>query len=113
MYRLLQPVESRLVPDPASGAPLPPEGLQVRITAYWRRRLGEGVVRLVGEPGLSGSVVPIVVPEGWRELPWTQRAGDGPSLRSIAASLSATPIITRDDAVAAIEAELARRSEET
>lgn len=44
------PAEGLLVPHPEAprGGPrhLPPEGAEVPDTAYWRRRLGDGDVRL-------------------------------------------------------------------
>lgn len=52
----------------------------------------------------------VEIPEGWRDLAWT-RAGDGEvSLRSLANQFSDTPILTKADAYAAIEAELQRRA---
>lgn len=45
----------------------------------------------------------VVIPDNWRELPW-------PRLRSLASQVSDDPIVNRPVAVAAIEAELARRS---
>lgn len=45
----------------------------------------------------------VVIPDNWRELPW-------PRLRSLASQVSDDPIVNRPVAVAAIEAEIARRS---
>jgi hypothetical protein len=45
------------------------------------------------------------IPDGWRDLPW-------PALKSLAAEVSDDSIKTKDDAVGAIEAELARRAAE-
>lgn len=44
----------------------------------------------------------VEIPENWRDLPW-------PALRSLAASVSPTPVSTRDDCIAAIEIELDAR----
>lgn len=45
----------------------------------------------------------VVIPDGWKDLSWQER-------RSIASKLSDTPISNGEEANAAIEAELARRS---
>lgn len=44
----------------------------------------------------------VEIPDDWRELAW-------PALRSLAASVSPTPVSTRDDCIAAIEIELDAR----
>lgn len=46
----------------------------------------------------------VEIPDDWRSLKWF-------ALRSLASKISDTPIKTSEDAVAAIEAELARRSQ--
>ena len=46
---------------------------------------------------------PAEIPENWQELEW-------PKLRSLASDVSETPITSKADAVAAIEAELKRRA---
>lgn len=38
----LYPVEGRMALNPLSGLPLPPDGLEVSITQFWRRRLTAG-----------------------------------------------------------------------
>lgn len=48
----------------------------------------------------------IEIPADWRDMPWT---GKGHSLRALAAKFSDAPVINKDQAVAAVEAELARR----
>lgn len=50
----------------------------------------------------------IVIPEDWRTLKWVA-AADQPTLRALAAQVSDVPVINKAGAVAAIEAELARR----
>jgi hypothetical protein len=43
------------------------------------------------------------IPDDWRDLPW-------PALKSLAASVSDDTIKTKDDAIAAVELELQRRT---
>lgn len=43
----VRPVPGRLVRDPATMLVLPPEGLAVSDTPFWRRRIAEGDVELV------------------------------------------------------------------
>ena len=38
------PVKGRVVPDPARGDALPPEGREVEPTQYWQRRVVDGDV---------------------------------------------------------------------
>lgn len=45
----------------------------------------------------------VEIPANWRDLEWQD-------IRSLAAKVSPTPVINRADAVAAIEAEIARRN---
>jgi len=45
----------------------------------------------------------VEIPPAWRELPWAQ-------MRSLAAKVATAPVRTQADAVAAIEAEIARRA---
>lgn len=55
----------------------------------------------------------IVIPEDWRELAWTQKAGeDGTSLRALASAISDAPVTNKADAFEVIEGELARRAAE-
>lgn len=77
------------------------------------------VVQLVGErpdgadlgertgdflpPAPGDASLPPAIPETWRDLDW-------PELRSLAASVSSTPVRSKAEAEAAIEAELARRA---
>lgn len=54
----------------------------------------------------------IYIPEDWRDLPWTQPKADRDlTLRGLAALFSATPVINKAQAVAAVTAELQRRAE--
>lgn len=55
-------------------------------------------------PDYSG----VVIPEGWRDLPWVGAQGDV-TLRSLASQMSEGNVINKPQAVAAITAELARR----
>lgn len=54
-----------------------------------------------GEPGR------VTIPEGWRDLPWTK--GEV-TLRGLASRVSTAKVINSADAIAAIEAEIARRA---
>lgn len=49
---------------------------------------------------------PVSIPADWRDLPWSQPDERGLSLRSVAASVSDTPVINKAQAFAAIEAHL-------
>lgn len=52
----------------------------------------------------------VVIPDDWRDLPWTQKAGEGgTTLRALASAISDAPVINKADAAAVIEGELARR----
>lgn len=51
------------------------------------------------------------IPDNWRELPWTGSA-DTLTLRQLGALVSPVPVLKKADAIAAIEAELARRAAE-
>lgn len=55
----------------------------------------------------------LAIPDDWRELAWTQRAGDGEglTLRGLASALSDEPVSNKTQATAVIEAELARRGQ--
>ncbi len=52
----------------------------------------------------------VAIPADWRDLPWTQPEGEGHSLRGLASSVSDAPVLTKAQAIEAIEAELARRA---
>lgn len=56
----LKPVAGRAVRDPAKGALLPEEGMDIELDAFWRRRLRDGDVEIVtlDQPGTGGSVIP-------------------------------------------------------
>ena len=45
----------------------------------------------------------VAIPEDWRDLSW-------PQIRSLAAQFASEPVLNKADAVAAVEAELARRA---
>lgn len=51
----------------------------------------------------------VVIPDDWSDLPWTQRSGEGTSLRALASAISDGPVTNKADAIAVVEAELARR----
>jgi hypothetical protein len=52
----------------------------------------------------------LYIPSDWRDLPWTQKAGeDGLSLRGLASALTDEPVSNKEAAVAVIETEMARR----
>ncbi len=50
------------------------------------------------------------IPENWRDLPWSKPGDDGLTIRGVAKAVSPTPVLNKDQAVVAIEAELARRA---
>jgi hypothetical protein len=53
----------------------------------------------------------IIIPDDWRDLPWTQRAGEsGATLRALASAISDKPVVNKAEAVEVVEAELARRA---
>lgn len=52
----------------------------------------------------------VTIPDDWTDLPWTQPDERGLTLRSLASSVSAAPILNKKQATAAIKAELARRA---
>lgn len=56
-----------------------------------------------GGPETDATRAAVPIPDNWNELPWA-------ALRKLAASVSPSPIVNRVDAVAAVEAELARRA---
>lgn len=64
---------------------------------------GQGVQRDAGDPP-AAPIADVPIPDGWRALRWSD-------LRALAARVSDTPIHDKADALAAIEAELARRTE--
>lgn len=51
----------------------------------------------------------VVIPDDWRDRGWSKPNEDGQTLRGLASSLSATPILNKEMAYACIEGELARR----
>lgn len=51
----------------------------------------------------------VYIPEDWQDLPYNGPADAGITLRSLAALVSDEPVTRKAEAVAAIEAELARR----
>lgn len=53
----------------------------------------------------------VAIPDNYADLPWTAKEPGALTVRAIAASVSATPIINRKAAIEAIEAELARRAD--
>lgn len=63
--------------------------------------VAEGYVEAVEDsaPARDPDADGVEIPENWQDLPW-------PELRSLASKLTDSPITTKADAVAAIEAEL-------
>lgn len=55
----------------------------------------------------------VTIPDDWRALSWTRPNEEGLSLRALASQVTTEAVVTKDDAIAAIEAELARRAAET
>ena len=52
----------------------------------------------------------VVIPAGWRELPWSKPNADGLTLRGLAASVSPVPVTNGDAARAAIGNEIISRA---
>lgn len=52
----------------------------------------------------------VVIPDDWRDLPYIPRKSGDPCLKSLASSVSSDPITSKDKAIAAIEAEIAKRA---
>ncbi len=65
---------------------------------------------LIARPDQTEGTGPIEIPDDWKFLPYLPRAKGGSSLRGLATKVSDEPINSAADAVAAIEAELARRA---
>lgn len=71
-------------------------------------------VQIVGaetpsSPAPPAAPLPLArIPDRWRDLPWVGKAG-GLTLRAVAEMVSGMRVINKAQAVAAIEAELARR----
>lgn len=51
----------------------------------------------------------VVIPDDWKDLGWSKPNDAGLTLRGLASSLSATPILNKEHAHACIEGEVARR----
>lgn len=51
----------------------------------------------------------VVIPDDWKDLGWSKSNDAGLTLRGLASSLSAVPILNKEHAYACIEGELARR----
>lgn len=51
----------------------------------------------------------VVIPGNWKELGWSKPNAEGLTLRGLASSLSAVPVLNKEAAYAAIEGELKRR----
>ncbi len=51
----------------------------------------------------------VEIPADWADLSWSKPNDDGVSLRGLASKLSATAVLNKADAIAAIQAELDRR----
>ena len=46
---VIRPTRDLIIPDPATGHPLPEAGRRVVMDLYWRRRIAQGDVELVKE----------------------------------------------------------------
>ena len=51
-----------------------------------------------------------VIPDGWRDLPWSKPGPDGLTIRAVAKSVCAEPSLNKAAAIETIETELARRA---
>ena len=77
---------------------VPVERLDAAPTAEPRKPVEAPIIKTVGQPGA------VVIPDDWQDLGWQK-------LRSLASSVSTTPIKNSEEAKAAISPELARRAE--
>lgn len=65
-----------------------------------------------GLPKPAEDPAAVVIPADWKDLAWSKPNAEGLTLRGLASSLSATPILNKEHAYACIEGELARRGAE-
>ena len=80
----------------------------------------DGVSVLAGPTPVNAGPAPkgaedpaaVVIPADWKDLAWSKPNAEGLTLRGLASSLSATPILNKEHAYACIEGELARRGAE-
>jgi hypothetical protein len=73
MLRAYPTPERRIVRDPWTGRYLPPDGLYVQDSAYWRRCEVKGWVRLVSEDAPAPPVAQPVKPEAQAAPPLAHR----------------------------------------
>lgn len=55
----------------------------------------------------------VVIPDDWQSLPYVPRTAGAPNLKALASQVSDTPISNKNEAIAAIEAEIALRAAES
>lgn len=65
-----------------------------------------------GLPKPAEDPAAVIIPADWKDLAWSKPNAEGLTLRGLASSLSATPILNKEHAYACIEGELARRGAE-
>lgn len=72
-------------------------------------------IPLAPAPAVTAAEDPasVAIPDDWKGLGWSKPNADGLTLRGLASSLSAVPVLNKEHAYAAIEGEIARRGTET
>lgn len=75
-------------------------------------RAGQGAEAPAPEkPVDQGASAPVSIPEDWRDLPWIPK-GDQIGIRAVASSVAEGPFKNKAEAIAAIEAHLAKAEAE-
>ena len=59
---------------------------------------------------LPGAQAAVTIPDDWRDLPYMPKEKGGANLRSLASKVSSEPVLGKEAAIAAIEAELTKRA---
>lgn len=79
-----------------------------RARRFAAERAGEGAEAPAPEkPVDQGATTPASIPENWRDLPWIPK-GDQIGIRAVASSVAEGPFKNKAEAIAAIEAHLAK-----
>lgn len=99
------PAEPPKPPEPIAPAPPPPS------SAPSSPPQDAGDDSPGTETNSGGNEKQVPIPDDWRELPWVSpREPGGQTLRGLASAFSEQPIRSKDDAIGAIEAEIAKRA---
>lgn len=87
------------------------DGGQNRLVAAQPETVTEVVTtRIVPPAEPRAQQLAVEIPDDWRDLPYLPKKAGEPSLKSLAAKVSNTPVTDKAVAIAAIEAELAKRA---